>query len=542
MLWPRPKLASALPRRLTMLCVLVLIGTTSAFGQRGPVLPTRQDFPDPSNVQKRVPLPNEKGADSLGEPGEFGSEEVFKPPVAPPQDDDGSVFQPPSPPLEEPAIERPLDFGTPVPRLPAPSLPNRTLGGNVSFNVGIALTERLLNQLASDVRQQADAVCDRILGTPVSGTQTTNATTRVDCRPNPNIAQVDIVLESLTNTNTLGQRSNVAISTEGFHRADLVKPVFFDGQILRTRRPQGFVRSNNMNRGVVTPLTGVPLLGPIANRFAFSQAELSRRAGETETAASLSRRVVPEFNQSVDSQLAEANAMMRNQVQAFARQLDLWPDELRANSTDDEVRLRARYGNASPVTGPSRRLFGQLGSVLLHESAVNNVVSRLQVGGLRITDRQLQTSMASLKAGEPISLEAGPDGEDPTAPALYTLVFADTDPVRVRFDEEQSEVVLRMSIEPIVGGALPMQEVHLPLLVSVVGENLELTFGTPGVVPADGTEPGMPSQLIGEQIAKMLQTVSVPNKRELVLSPQKRVTARVSSVAASNGWFLMAVD
>ena len=480
-------------------------------------------------------------SDSLdGDPAfEMPVQELQTPP------DDIEVFEPPVPPSEEPRTNRKLDFGTPVPKLPPLRMPVRSGGVTTKYNVGIAITEVLLNQLAADVRQEADSVCDRILGTPVSGTQTTRATTRIDCRRNQNIAQMDVVLESLTNSNTLGRRPSATISTEGCHRADLIKPVFFDGQVLRTRRPQGFIKANNLTRGVVTTLTGVPLVGPIANRYAQSQAAMSRTAGETETAALLSRRVVPQFNQSVDNKLSDANVALRNRVQSWLRDRQLWPNELEASTTDDEMRLRARYGDPLGSPAPGRRLFGRYGSVLLHETAINAYLAQLNMGGLRISDRQLQRTLSGLTGNQEIPVEVAGEPEiveDMTKPLLYTIVFAPTDPIRVRFDEEQSEVVLRLSIEPVVGSTIPMQELHLPVLASVVGDAMELSFGTPGVVPADGSEPGMASQLIGEQIAKLTKTVSMPNQREFAFGAQRKMTAKISDIAATNGWLLIAVD
>ena len=532
------------PGRLCVvaLAALVSFSTTSVVcAQRGPVLPTRQDFPDPSNAKKPV-----TSGDSLGPASDsLESDSAFEIPKQerPSEPSDVEVFEPPVPPSEEPRTNRKLDFGTPAPRLPPVRRPVRTGAATTRYNVGVALTEVLLNRLAADVRQEAESVCDRILGTPVSGIQTTNATTRIDCRPNQNIAQVDVVLESLTSSNTLGRRPAATISTEGFHRADLIKPVFFDGQVLRTRRPQGFIKANNLTRGVVTSLTGIPLVGPIANRYAQSQAAMSRTAGETETAALLSRRVVPQFNQTVDNKLSDANVMLRNQVQSWLRERQLWPSEMEASTTDDELRLRARYGEPLGSPGPGRRLFGRYGSVLLHETAINAYLTQLNMGGLRVSDRQLRSMLSGIMQNQTAPVETvGEGGVDDDSPELYTIVFAPTDPVRVRFDEGQSEVVLRLSIEPIVGGAIPMQELHLPVLASVVGDAMELSFGKPGVAPADGTEPNMVSRLIGEQIAELTKTVSMPNQREFTFGPQRTMTAKISDIAAANGWLLIAID
>lgn len=523
-------------RRTAPCAVLIACIASTCAAQQGPVFPTRQDFPDPSNANKPVfPKDSLGGAsDTIDGPIQFpdAAPELPVPRRGP------EVFEPPSGAIENSDSPPRLDFGTPR----RPQRQDRSNAGTrtTDYNVGIAITETLLNQLAADVRREANSVCDRVLGTPVTGTQTTNATTRIDCRQNYKTAQVNVVLESLTNSTTLGRRPNALISTEGCHRADLTKPVYFDGQKLTTRRPQGFVKANNLNRGIVTSFTGVPLLGPVANRIAQTQALRSQSASETETAEILTSRVVPQFNQSVDGKLSDANSRLRNQIQPWLRDKNLWPADLATSTTDDEMRIRARFGGESPVAVPGRRLFGRYGSVLLHQTAVNEYLSRLNINGMRISDRQLKQMLSGLTAQDG---EVANDGvEDPTKPSLYSLVLAEQDPVTVRFDEDDSEVVLRVSIEPIVGEMIAMQEIHLPIFAKIEAGSLAIDFGIPRVVPADGSEPGMASELIGKQIATLTKAVTLPNEREFTLSETKKLTVKISEIGSTNGWLLLAVD
>jgi hypothetical protein len=531
-------------------------------GQGGPVLPTKQEFPPPVQVQKPIqpgqsgPLPAEPDElPNLNRPSTELFEldpEPFELDLKPMESmDPGNVFQPPVPPPSDSGSS----FGTPVapalPSLPAPGLDSRreTRRGTTAttdYNFGIALSEQLLNELASDARQEADSVCDRILGAQVSGTQSTTATTRVDCRRNFKTAQIDFVLQSITNSNTVGRLPNAAVSTAGYHRADLVKSVFFDGKILTTRRPQGFIRANNQNRGVVTPYTGVPLIGPVANQIAQSRTAQSKVASETETASSLARKVIPRFNQSVDERLADANRRMTSDLEPWLRDKGLYPQSVMTTTTDNELRFRAKYGLGAATTIPQRRLSGRKGSILLHDSAVNTLLTDLGLAGMQVTDRQLKRTLAKLSGSSTVAPEVEgelPVEEDLSQPLLYSLILADRDPISVRFVNDGIEVAVRITIKPVaVDTLVPMQVIRLPIQPVANGSQLTINFGEPIVEPADGSEPAAPSRLIQQQIIKLLKPVDVPAGRDFEVSATKRLKVQVSDIGTSNGWLLLAID
>lgn len=529
-------------------CVALLACANACFGQGGPVFPTKQEFPPPSSSRKSVP-PDQSGPVPV-EPADLPNlnrpqMEPLEETTEPPETED--VFRPPVPPPSEPESypDLPRYPSLPVPNIDSRRETRRPTTATTDYNFGIALTEQLLNELASDARQEADSVCDRILGAQVSGTQNTTATTRVDCRKNYKTAQIDFVLESITSSTTVGRLPNAAVSTEGYHRADLVKSVFFDGKLLTTRRPQGFIRANNMNRGVVTPYTGVPLIGPVANQIAQSRTAQSKTASETETASILARKVVPRFNQSVDQRLAEANQKMRESLEPWLRDKGLWPQAVLTTTTDTELRLRARFGEGSGTIIPQRRLTGSKGSVLIHESAANSLLRDLGLSGMQVTDRQLKRTLSRLTGNTedaPEVVGEQPVAEDLTQPLLYSLIFAGRDPVTVRFVDDSIEIGLRITIKAVVGDPVPAQLIRLPIRPTVNGSQLTLNFGEPRVEPADGSPAGTASQLIQKQVAQLVKPVDVPADREFTLSPEKRLRVRVSKIGTSNQWLLLGID
>lgn len=533
---------------LIVVCALaLLLAASPTVAQNGPVFPTHKKVA-PSSQEPEFPPPGTSRStndtkDKI-DPVEVDDLPSQAKPAFTPEEPgiDVEVFSPPKPPeMEDDPIEIVPELSTPD-SVQTPSLP----AGSGAFNVGVAITEAFLNELASDARQEVDSVCDRILGAQVSGTQQTTATTRVDCQRNNRLAQINFVLASITNSNTIGRLPNASVSTEGLHRADLVKPVFFDGRTLTTKRPQGFIKANNMTRGVVTPLSGLPLLGPVATQIAQAQALQSKTASETETASSVARKVVPRFNKSVDERLADANRRLRSELEPWLRSRSLWPDATKCTTTDSELRFRAQYGVSTPDQFPARRLFGRKASLLLHESAINNMVESLGLGGLKVTDRQMQRALSRLggnTAPAPDVVGEEPIEEDLSEPMLYSLVFADIRPVFVRFVDDAIVVNLRLSIQPAASGAsIPMQEIQLAVTPRVDSDRVILEFAEPRVRPADGSTEDSMSNVIRQQIANLIKPVELPASREFEVSAQKRVSATVGRVATSNGWLLLAVN
>lgn len=490
----QPRLARSfrfLGVHFAVLCLSMVSGHVCA--QTGPTLPGGPEFPNPSN-----PTPAEVNKPVV--PGETAAD----------------------------APEAPAER---VELLPAPRVV-RPGHGTTRYNVGIAVSEALLNDIAAGVRAETNAVCDRVLGANVRGSQQTRAETRIDCRRNYETAELFVVLNSFTNANTVGYRPDAAVSTEGCHRAELIKRVFFDGSRLTTKPPEGYVRARNLNRGIVTPFAGVPVLGPIANEFALRQTERTRPAAETIAASRLSQRVVPEFNMSVDNALRDVNDNLRTGIRSWLSDQRVFPDDVRTSSSDNELRFRLRFGSEAEVETPDRRLFGRNGSVLLHESAVAAFARRWSLGGLTLTDRQLEKLSGGASEGD----------TDLTTPQLYSIVFDTTDPVQARFDAERSELILRIEIRPVLGGSLGLQQVRLPVTARVAGDRVRLDFGAAVVTPADGSASGPQQTLIAEQISSKLTSLSIPSSYQVAVPRGQSVTPRVSQVDASNGWLLISVD
>ena len=200
-----------------------------------------------------------------------------------------------------------------------------------------------------------------------------------------------------------------------------------------------------------------------------------------------------------------------------------------------------RYGPAGTDRIAQETARGQVGSVRVHESAINALIARQNLAGLTLTDRQLQRllTLAGANAG---GEQQPDDSTDLTLPKLYSVTFAEQDPFRVQLQPDGGMLVLRMSIRPVIGLPMKTQEVRLPITAALEDSDVVLKFGKPQVRPADGSPAGIAQTLIAGQIATMAQPRRLPASGEIPVGSSRQLAVRLSRIQVSEGWLLLAID
>ena len=162
----------------------------------------------------------------------------------------------------------------------------------------------------------------------------------------------------------------------------------------------------------------------------------------------------------------------------------------------------------------------------------------MNLAGRSFSDAGLKDLVAALKNGQ------SPDSVVMPEPTLFSIVLADRNPVQVRFVDNTTEVIVRVSIKPVGASAIPMQEVRVPLKADMTSslDNMILNYGTPRVSAVDGSEPTSIQEVIGQQVAERLQPIEVAKRHTVQVSPQKSVQIKISQIESTNGWLLLSVD
>jgi hypothetical protein len=419
-----------------------------------------------------------------------------------------------------------------------------------NYNTRIVSTEEFMNRLMSDARTEQGPVVDNVLGAAVSGQQTTRTTVGVDLRPSPNTAKFDLAVSGTIQSNTVGVTSQATVQTSGHHTFLAAKPVTFDGQKFITGPATIAVNPHNTTTGVSTNVGGFLFRG-IARNIASQEVENRRGQAEAIAASRIRERVLPKLNSEADKSFNDATIKIEKELFSGLRATGLYPDAITYQSTDTLLRVNSRLMAAGELGAdtPHAGLASDRGAtVMLHESAINNSIDRMDLAGQTLTDEELRAKLEAFlskafsrevkfkaKAKEPVE-----EGDE--VKQLSAIIFAPTDPIRVRIENGELVLVIRAGFKQEGKEDIPMREIVAPVAFEVKGKQILATRGNVSVTAADGTGGGIAiNGVIRKKIQSVLPDRMLDGKVELK-GPSKTVLAYVTRVKVADGWIAVTVN
>jgi hypothetical protein len=420
-----------------------------------------------------------------------------------------------------------------------------------NYNLRVVVTEPFLNKLIAQCRTESGPVFDCILGARVTGCQITNTAVNVDLKPSSNTARFDLKLDGHIRSNTQGVTPQATVYTDGNHTFCAAKEVTFDGKNFTTAPAVISVSPHNTTTGIATKFSGVPLLGGIANRFAARQVEAKRGEAESIAASRVSDRVLPQFNQEVDSSFATQGAKLETEFFAGLRSSGLFPDAYVYQSTDNVLSISARLMAPNQVAAniPDSRLSTVSGATaLMHETVLNNAIDQLGIAGQTLNEPELREKLEAFLSkalNRPFKLEPPPakeTTEDEETDKLKAIIFATTDPVRFRIEDDELSIIIRAGFKNEGKDDIPTREITVPISFKVVDRQILATRGNVTVAAAEGEGGGV---LVNAVVRKKIQTVlpdrAVDSKVEFK-TRDKTVVAYVTNLTLVDGWVGISID
>ncbi len=317
------------------------------------------------------------------------------------------------------------------------SLPRELINHWNNTNVRLAVHNRLLAQLVPQAPPRWQRVYETILGIPVRGRSWT--TTRVDVRtlPGPG-ARLVITARGLVRSWTQASQGLVTTHERTVARFTARRLVQLSSQGLRSWPTRLELQARSQLDDLETELDGIPLLGDLIREIALSQREELLPEAQAEARWKLRRRIQAQFDRQVDQALAALDRKRVNRLNQLRKRLKLAP-LLLAQTTDQRLVLRLRLAGPDQLgahTPRPRALAGSWASLQVHESALNNVLDRLQLAGRRFTLPELEQHLQQLLE-VPVRL-----GEKKDRKAVFR--FAQRHPVRVQLS--QGQIRLRIGL------------------------------------------------------------------------------------------------
>lgn len=453
-------------------------------------------------------------------------------------------------PLLDPANP---SFVTPAPAMPASS-----------FHLHLVMHEELINRFIVEQRIDDAPVVDQFEDTQIYGQQRTVSSVRVDLLPSADQLRMALVLNGCIASDTDGYSpQQIVVHSRGNHYFQSRKEIAFNGNEFLTRGPTLFVDPHTVNTNALTPLTGTPILGGVAEGLVLHFAETKRDASDAFTRQRVAEKLKPQFNREIDQKLAEGNGLFAKFVRDPLRALRLEPTRQQFRTTHEHLHYAAAYdpprpdrdydGNSStpPSTGaipdvppPSPSVLEpHAASLYLHESYLNALVDRLNLRGQRVTDRQLK---AMLKRFFPTR----DDDPRPPLPGLPSDLVTDIlfDPVKpLEFDvvDDKLLMLVRADFRPGGDALLPPLEVRIPYQLVRRGDRWEMdNTGVTVKLMGSGRDSNQPriEQLVQNAVQNSLPKISFPAQLPAALWKKSTPAPQLTSVKVSQGWLIFNID
>ncbi len=305
-------------------------------------------------------------------------------------------------------------------------------------NLRVAVHNRLLAQLVPQAPPRWQQVYDTILGIPVRGRSWTATRVHVRTLPGPG-ARLVIAARGLVRSWTRASQGIVTTHERTVARFSARRLVQLRPEGLRSWPTQLDLQARSELDELETELDGVPLLGDLVREIALSRREELLPEAQAEARWKLRQRIQEQFDRQVDQALAALDRKRVARLNQLRKRLRLDP-VLLAHTTPQRLVLRMRLAGPDQLgahTPRPRALAGSWASLQVHQSAINNVLDRLQLAGRQFTlpelERHLQT-MLDL----PIRL-----GEEKDRRAV--VQFAQQQPVRVQLHQGEVRLHLRLA-------------------------------------------------------------------------------------------------
>ncbi|MCH2200800.1 MAG: hypothetical protein MK102_02435 [Fuerstiella sp.] len=357
-----------------------------------------------------------------------------------------------------------------------------------NHNFHVTLSEPMLSRFVSDYRTRNGSIAECILGAWVTGSQVTSASVSADIRRSTEKGHFLLRLDGQTSSNTQGRKRPATIFTRGNHTFQINAPVYFDGESLRTGEAKIDVNTNNRTVRVKTDYDGWPILGPLARKIARQKAQEKRGQSEFIAAKKIASRALPEFNTEINERFSEANSSIQDELFAGLRAKGVGPDSISSRSSESHLAVSSRMMGTARLGGTGQPFapLPALGvAIQVHETAINNLIDGLELGGRAIREDEfmdeLSSSLSELfqrdikldDAGEVSEVttdeSAGSDTENPA-----TFIFDEENPVRVRIEKNVIVLVLQLGIEQEGKDSLPKHRIEVPIGLGITGSEIVL--------------------------------------------------------------------
>lgn len=305
-------------------------------------------------------------------------------------------------------------------------------------NFRVSVSAEMLNLLLPDTGEVQEPVNENVFGAEVRGQS--RVANRLQIRLIPDTSRIQMRLEAMGKvfSQTEAQRSGFTIQNVGDARFQVFKRLAIGRDGITADQPEAWSRSTNKMVGMQSELDGVPVLGWVARRVAERKIAEQSPQVESYTRNRLESAIKHKFNTEIENQLSQMQGYLYSNMIEPLTALELEPTPLEMRSTDSRVIMRYRLAGFDQMGGNTARPRGLQNSLLsmqIHETALNNLLNRIELNGNEYTAAELTAHLANVFGWQSTDTAQSRDA---------TFEFAPFDPIRVTFAHGSAAVQLNL--------------------------------------------------------------------------------------------------
>jgi hypothetical protein len=308
-------------------------------------------------------------------------------------------------------------------------------------NVRTAISDDFINRLLPEYDPIEEDVNDVLLGGRIFGRSRTSTRLRVVLIPDKFRWQFGLEAEGEVDSLTHTRRGPARFHNVGRARFLARKLLLIDRTGINSEEANAQATADANLARLETDFDGLPLVNVLARAIARQQYEIKAGEADWEIRGMVAGRASSQLDQEVERQINSAADQFRNTVHRPLVRLGLQPEAIDMQTTEDRLVARYRLAGDHQLAASTPRPqapSNSLLSVQIHESAVNNLLTSLQLHGHKTELRSLYNEISDKLEREPVPI---PDD----VPEDVIIQFAKREPVRLRWDDNRIHITLRIA-------------------------------------------------------------------------------------------------
>ena len=376
-------------------------------------------------------------------------------------------------------------------------------------NVRLSLRDQFLTRLMPEATSRTEALNEMILGRQVRGRRVVEQTTSIQLTPDADEICFDLVVDGQLSTYGITDAGPISMTSRGAGQFTVRKPVKVgrQGLLVGPSKASASNRARLMN--ISTSFDSVPLMGSMLRALAKNQHADNLPEANREVAQKIVWQSCRKCDQESEEKFAALSALIEEKVWNPLVRLGLQPTPYMQTTADMatlRLRLHADTQLAAHTPRPREPTDTLLG-LQVHQSALNNAIDRLGIGGPELALEALFTRVQERMGLEPKLPEDLPEG--------VTVTFEAVEPIRVEFAD--GLVNVKVSIDALESGRRDWYDVIGQVNYKPVAIGNRVLLERDGPIRIGG--PGHRGRI--EFALRTIFGKIFPKERPLVLLPEK---------------------